>query len=203
MTIPRIQGLVCQRCGIPLKEGGQLCFRCRETPPALLIRAATEYRGVMPSAIYRFKYAGRKTLAHPFGTLLHHAWEHSPEIQDTQAIVPIPLYSKNERVRGFNQAELLAKQLAELIQRPILPMLIRMRKTASQIALNREKRGLNVRSAFDLHPYVRPRMETLQKCSFLLIDDVCTTASTLNECANVLRKAGARRVKALVLARDL
>ncbi len=85
----------------------------------------------------------------------------------------------------------------------MLPMLLRTRKTHSQIELNRTNRQNNVRSAFALHPHASAKKEALQGRSFLLIDDVCTTASTLGECAKVLYHAGVRRVKSLVLARDL
>jgi len=203
LAIPRIQGFICRKCGIPLKDGGNHCYGCREAPPNHLIRAATEYRGVISSALYRFKYGGRKTLAQPFGLLLRYAWEHLPELHDIQGIIPVPLHPKNERLRGFNQAELLANQLADCIGRPMLPLLIRTRKTRSQTELNRLKRRDNMRSAFALHPYANSKKEALLGRSFLLVDDVCTTASTLGECAGVLSRAGIRTVKSLVLARDL
>jgi len=168
-----------------------------------MIRAATEYRGSIPPAVFRFKYAGRKSLAQPLGALLHFAWQQEPSLHDIQGIIPVPLYHKNERVRGFNQAELLATQLAKSVNKPMLPLLIRTRKTYTQTELNRTMRQKNVQSAFAFHPFAYQKAILLQKCSFLLIDDVCTTASTLGECARVLYRAGIRTVKALVLARDL
>ena len=203
LSIPRIQGLVCQTCGIPLKFGGNICHTCRLTPPPLVVRAATEYRGAIPSAVYRFKYGGRKSLAKPLAALLRYAWSQSPEIQQIQGLIPVPLHPKNERIRGFNQAELLTAELSRHISRPIIPLLIRTRRTPSQVELNRAERQQNVRSAFALHPLAHAKRSFLNKSSFLLIDDICTTASTLSECARVLRQAGARSVKALVLARDL
>jgi ComF family protein len=203
LSIPRIQGVVCQACGVPLKDGGRFCYACRQEPPSLLVRSATEYRGAIRPAIYRFKYAGRKTLVRPFGGLLRYAWDHSVELHDIQGIIPVPLYPKNERIRGFNQAELLAAQLAFDIGRPMLPLLVRKRETVSQIELNRSERGDNMRAAFDLQPLSGAQREILHGRSFLLVDDVCTTTSTLAECARVLRRAGVRSVKALVLARDL
>ncbi len=203
LSIPRIQGLVCQACGIPLKFGGFRCHSCRQRSPPLLVRAATEYRGSIPSAVFRFKYAGRKSLAKSLGTLLRYAWNHSPELHNVQGVIPVPLYPKNERVRGFNQAELLASQLASDIGLPLVPLLIRSRKTPSQTELNRSERRDNVRAAFTLQPLTAAQREILHGRSFLLVDDVCTTTSTLAECARVLRRGGAGAVKALVLARDL
>ena len=179
LSVPRIQGLICLACGIPLKDGGERCYGCRTAPPPLIIRAATEYRGVIPAAIYRFKYA------------------------DVQGMIPVPLYRRNEKARGYNQAELLAGGLSRHTGLAMVPLLVRTRNTRSQYRLNREERHDNVRSAFEIHPFAAKRMEAIKGSSFLLIDDICTTASTLEECAKALRRAGVKSVKALVLARDL
>ena len=203
LSIPRIQGLVCLACGIPLKDGGRFCYACRQDPPALMIRAATEYHGVMRPAVHRFKYAGRKSLYQPLSVLLRQAWSQYPEIRDVQALVPVPLHRNHEKARGYNQAELLTQALARETGLPVLPLLIRHRATRSQVELNRLNRRENVRSAFSLQPLSPDRISIFKGLSFLLIDDVCTTASTLRECAVVLRRAGAGPVKALVLARDL
>ena len=203
LSIPRIQGLVCRSCGVPLKDGGNQCYPCRRDSPAILIRAATEYRGVITPAIHRLKYAGRKSLARPLGALLRFAWARYPEIQDVHGLVPVPLHRSQEKARGFNQAELLAKELIGETKASVLPLLLRTRATKSQVDLNRSGRRANMQDAFDLQPLAPAIKERLRGLSFLLIDDVCTTASTLGECARVLRRAGARSVKALVLARDL
>jgi len=146
---------------------------------------------------------GRKTLADSFGALLRYTWDHSPELHGVQGLIPVPLHPKNERLRGFNQAELLAKRLGESIGLPVLPLILRSRQTTSQVAKNRSERRTNVRDAFMLHPAAITREKTLSRASFLLIDDVCTTTSTLEECARTLRRGGVRTVKSLVLARDL
>jgi ComF family protein len=203
LAIPRIRGPVCYVCGIPLKYGGRLCYGCRQAPPPLIIRAAAEYNGVIPSAVYRYKYLGRKSLARAFGALLRYAWEQAPEIQTIDALIPVPLFKRNERLRGYNQAELLAHELARGISRPVLPLLVRTRKTPSQITMNRNMRRENVRQAFALHPFVHTKRDLLKGKSYLLVDDVCTTTSTLGECAITLHRAGIRSVGALVLARGL
>src|SRR6266480_1251326 len=78
LAIPRIQGWVCRFCGVPLKDGGTTCFFCHDTPSKIMIRAATTYTGVMPWAIHRFKYAGRKSLARSWVVLMAQAWERYP-----------------------------------------------------------------------------------------------------------------------------
>jgi len=203
LSVPRIQGLICLTCGIPLRDGGNRCYACRHAPTRLTIRAASVYQGVIPPAIYRFKYTGRRTLIRSLGVLLMYAWEFYPELHAIQGIIPVPLFPRNEKIRGFNQAELLASHLARGTSLPMLPALLRLRKTRSQYELNRPERRDNVRSAFGIHPYLAGRRDVFQGRSFLLIDDICTTTSTLRECAEVLYRAGAKAVKALVLARDL
>jgi competence protein ComFC len=180
-----------------------LCFACRLEPPRFVIRAATTYDGVIPPAVFRFKYAGRKSLAQPFGSLLRYAWHQYPELHDVGALIPVPLFARKERLRGYNQAELLAKNLSAEVSRPVLPLLVRTRKTPTQTSLNRVQRQTNLHGAFALHPYALARRDAWKGQSVLLIDDVATTTSTLQECAKVLHRAGIRTVRALVLARDL
>src|SRR5882762_7493621 len=75
LILPRIQGWVCHHCGAPLRDGGNLCFTCRQEPSSILIRAATTYAGLIPKAIHRFKYAGRKTLSRSLVILMRQAWD--------------------------------------------------------------------------------------------------------------------------------
>jgi ComF family protein len=203
LDLPRIQDLVCRSCGIPLKEGGSLCFACRQEPLRLMVRAAVSYNGPIASAVHRFKYTGRKSLAGPFGTLLRYAWHQFPELQPVDTLIPVPLHRSVQRQRGFNQAQILAMALSQWVNCPVLKgALIRTRRTRPQYKLSRPERRQNMREAIAL---VRTREGTFAAKGrhILLIDDVCTTGATLQSCATALRRAGAASVKALVLARDL
>ena len=117
---------------------------------------------------------------------------------DNPLVVPVPLHPRRLRWRGFNQSELLAESLAEhfLLQTDALT-LNRVRQTMPQADIQeREQRLDNVSDVFSCaHP------ENVRGRSILLIDDVCTTGATLNECARVLKENGAKRVVALVVAR--
>lgn len=203
LSIPRIQGTICYFCGIPLRNGGRCCFSCRDRMPGLLIRAAAEYRSSVRKAIYRFKYAGRPTLCSSMGNLLSWAWDRYPELHAVDALISIPMHQTNQRLRGYNQSELLAQQLSLYVQKPLFKgILERSIATRSQYKLNRNERRLNLAGAFSITPRSLRHKDLLNK-SLLLVDDICTTTATLSECAKVLRRAGARSVKALVLARDL
>jgi ComF family protein len=199
LKLPRILGTVCRLCGIPLKDGGNLCFVCHQAPSKLLIRAATEYDGALPPALHRFKYAGRKTLSHSFSILLERAWERYRELQPADALVPVPLHPSSHRDRGYNQALILAHSFSSLVGIPVLTQaLTRIRRTAPQFKLQKTERLTNLKNAF-----LTPTPALIKGTRLLLIDDVCTTGTTLRECAHALRRAGAVQVKALVLARDL
>jgi ComF family protein len=108
----------------------------------------------------------------------------------------VPLYPLRESQRGYNQAALLARPLAERLDFPYAPgLLARRRQTAPQVGLSRARRRENVRDAFDARPGVEGRV-------VLLVDDVTTTGSTLASAATACLAAGATRVYALTLARE-
>jgi ComF family protein len=111
--------------------------------------------------------------------------------------IPVPLHKKRLRLRGFNQALLLAHGISEQFMIPLnYDNLIRIRYTRPQVELSGRDRAENVRGAFNL---LRPA-EVCEK-RILLIDDVFTTGATMNECAKVLKDAGAASVTVLTLAR--
>jgi ComF family protein len=118
------------------------------------------------------------------------------DLSQIDTILPVPLHRSRERERGFNQAYILAKVLSRRYGVPILKgVLGRIRPTPPQTGKRRE-RMRNVRGAFQVHYPERIRGQ-----SILLIDDVYTTGATVNECAKVLMKAGARAVWVYTLAR--
>lgn len=115
---------------------------------------------------------------------------------DNCLIVPVPLHPKRLLVRGFNQSALLAEQISQRYGFPGVNLLHRIVNTQTQVHLKRQERQKNVKDAFALQPGV----DYPKNKKIILIDDVLTTASTLNECAKVLKKAGYETVCALVIA---
>ena len=111
-------------------------------------------------------------------------------------VVPVPLHPARLRERGFNQAELLAKILAQKINIPLGRALERIRYTTTQTAFDRVERMENLYGAFRLRKKIGVR-----GLHVLLVDDILTTGSTLSECARVLREAGAQSVYAVTAAR--
>lgn len=200
----------CDICGemFQSRAGSEdhVCGQCRKQEHHFaLIRAAGQYEGVFMTVLQALKYKGKTRLAKPLGRLLFHAFISHPELAETELVVPIPLHSSRARRRGFNQAALILKQWPLLLRQyggpaPAIAgdgsLLKRVRKTPAQTGLNRSQRRTNIRQAFALRAAAPVEGKTV-----LLIDDVCTTGATVNECARVLKKGGAKTVNVLTLAR--
>jgi ComF family protein len=196
---------LCRVCGEPFDPGAKaaaLCPDCRGHPRAFAAaRSAAYYSGPLVEAIRRFKYHCQMALWRPLGQLMVESLEGpaaSLDIGSVDAICPVPLHEAREGERGFNQSELLAEVVADATGKPLKRLLIRTRPTLPQVDLPARSRAANVRGAFaaDLH-------EAIDGQIVLLIDDLFTTGATMTECARTLRRAGAREVRVLTLARPL
>lgn len=189
----------CPRCAQPFRSGpSHLCGRCRDHPPSFdRVIACASYSGERPDtplvqAIRHLKYRRDVSLARTLGEVLA---DQVPEGIAIDSIVPVPLHKTRLRWRGFNQAVLLARPLEQRRSWHLdFDLLRRTRETAPQVGLDETERSRNLRGAFSVRSACRGRR-------VLLVDDVYTTGATANECARVLRRAGARSVDVLVLAR--
>lgn len=114
------------------------------------------------------------------------------------ALVPVPLHPARLRQRGFNQSLLLARRAAEVLNVPVEEHLLRTRRTGAQVHLTADERVTNVMGAMALRPG-----SSIAGRTFVLIDDVITTGSTLGACAAVLSQGGAQQVKAATICREL
>lgn len=200
--------MCCERCGealpVPFAEQPVLCGMCRRAAPYFDGAVAfAAYDGALRGLIHLLKYGEVKTAAVPLGKLLAVAIEKLGRPAAPLLVVPVPLDGRKQRERGFNQSELLARlALAHLKEQGCSAWelhannLKRIRKTESQTGLTRHQRRANVRGAFALADRAAVRGR-----SVLLVDDVLTTGTTLNECARVLRSAGAEKVWVATVAR--
>jgi len=192
-----ILGAVCTICGLPFisKESSpHMCGECiKKKPRFSMARSIAEYNGVLLDAIHRFKYNAKTSLAKPLALLMA---EKLP-LNSYNVIVPVPLHKKRLKERGFNQSLLLAKEISRKQNVPVDYLnLKRLRYTEPQINLKGEERLKNIKDAFAVE---NARVFKNQK--ILLIDDVYTTGATVVECSKVLKKAGAKGVFVLTLAR--
>ena len=186
----------CLRCAEPIAGGKALCRSCSNRPFACrLVRAAFLYRGPVPGLVHAFKYRGRQEAARAAGRWMACLLPRYPELSGHDMVVPVPLHPRRLRERGYNQAGLLAEELARIAGRPMLDLLQRAKLTRPQWNLDRQSRHKNLAGAFLAAPQARGK-------SVLLIDDVCTSGVSLEECGRALHRAGAARVAAYVFARQ-
>jgi competence protein ComFC len=191
----------CRQCSQPFDgaiEGEFVCAQCRDAGFHFEC-AVTRYlsRGVVREFIHRFKYERHFYLRHPLADWMAAALEDERiRSRPFDAFVPVPLHPARFRERDFNQAEVLAKLMAKRSDRPVLHALKRIRYTTTQTRLDREERMENLRNAFRVR-----HAHAVQSRHLILVDDVFTTGSTVEECARVLRQAGAASVRVMTVAR--
>jgi ComF family protein len=191
---------LCQKCGFMFKsrEGGDhVCETCMRSKNLFgIARACGTYDNALMAVIHAFKYGEKVHLSHPLSTILMATflkyWQNRP----IDLIVPVPLNKKRFRKRGFNQAYLLIKDWADIIQMADFPMkhikidrhvLKRIRETPPQTGLGRKDRMSNLKKAFALS-----MPEAVKDRRVLIVDDVYTTGATVSECTRVLLKGGAK-----------
>jgi ComF family protein len=191
----------CSRCGSPVALPRESCQVCADWRALGGARSVFLYTGALRVWVHELKYAGMTALAALVGEALAGEVAQAPLAwRQVAALVPVPLHAARRRERGFNQAELLAHELARHWPIPVLPLLARLRPTLPQAALGATARRSNVRDAFGAAPEFAA---FCQGRGFLLIDDVLTTGSTLEACASALIHAGAASILALTVARAL
>ena len=144
------------------------------------------YEGSLRKLIHLFKYNGVEPLAAPFGRFLAQVL---PRDQRFDVIVPMPLHWRKRWQRGFNQAELLAKEISRRWNVPIERAVRRRRGTVAQAGLSNAQRRKNVAHVFEAR-----KGKPLEGKRVLLVDDVFTTGATASSCARVLKRAGAAHV---------
>jgi ComF family protein len=174
-----------------------VCRGCRRLSPALNgIRAAFAYEGAARTAVLTLKFKSGRYLAPLMGEFLRAELAVRPLHVDL--VVPVPLAPGRLRGRGFNQALLLASEVAEVVCGSVSAELLRRDERTAQQTLRAADRLLNLQGAVTCQ-----EMDNVHGRRVLLVDDVVTTGATLSACAEALARAGAARITAIAFARDL
>jgi competence protein ComFC len=194
------EGPVCSRCGRLFQDAGEAhaCARCLADPPAFTRhRSCGRYGGTLKDVILLFKYRRYAPLGRPLGRFMDESLGPDRELWDgAEALVPVPLHPSRRRDRGFNQARLLARELARRRGLGLLEgALVKVRNAPPQAGLRAAERERNV-----VRTYAVRRPDRVRGRTIVLVDDVTTTGATLRECARVLKAAGAKEVRAITLA---
>jgi ComF family protein len=195
-----IHSPTCPACGRPFAAEGQpehLCHACLNAPYHFAkARAVTFYDGSVLEAVHRFKFGKKIIYARTLAGL--RTGDGLFNLDHFDLFVPVPLHVKRLRQRGFNQTLLLLREWAgeEKKDKIDFTTLVRYRWTEPQTNLKHHERRKNIKGAFAVK-----RPDKVRGKNILLCDDVFTTGATVNECARVLKEAGAREVSVLTLAR--
>lgn len=204
-SVTEIDKYICDDCKNAKRPSGKVCKKCAHSPDNCECKgkiydykelcAAYYFNGSIATGIVRFKNSGFTELKTAF------AHEMSKCIKERYAdihfdcITYVPLHKSRLKERGYNQAKLLAQEISKELDIPLDDLLIKVRNTKSQRSINQNERKGNLRAAFDLALDKDVKDKTI-----LLIDDVKTTGSTLNECATTLRAYDAKAVYTAVIA---
>ena len=179
----------CVKCGEPAPAIEGLCGLCIKGEHIFdFARSALLFTRTLREIIHHLKYSDRVSLAKPLGDILKQCLDR--EAFTGNLVIPVPLHRSRERERGFNQAELIAAQLGLTVATRILK---RLKNTPSQTGLSRNERKRNLASAFEVMSEVKGRI--------IVVDDVYTTGSTMNEIARTLKRSGVEHVEVLTVAR--
>lgn len=152
------------------------------------------YEGEIRSRIMEMKFFGKKDLCKVFGALMGEALERNLSELDFDEIIAVPASKRSLKERGYNQAELMAEEIGMLLSLPVGKGLARVKETLQQNKLHHDERAENIKGAFGADDTVRGK-------KILLIDDIYTTGSTINECKKALLSAGAKSVFYLTTAK--
>jgi competence protein ComFC len=178
----------CPKCGYPIE--GEECFNCYEN--TYVFRQAVSvflYENAAKALVHGLKYSGLAEIADWFANQMYKVLLHEKPLTGVDYVTAVPLHKVRRRERGYNQSDLIAKALAERMNREFTDKaLVRRTYTTSQTLLDSTERRKNIKGAFRIG-----RLDPHGK-SFLLIDDVFTTGTTVNEASRTLLNAGAKEV---------
>ena len=186
-----VGGTYCIKCGGPINNPSEeFCNNCKENKHHFdQAKAVFRYTGGMKEAMYRFKYSNRRCYGKFFATHALRNYGSWLKAIDVDAIVPVPMYGPKEKKRGYNQAEVFAKALSKATGIPIADKIVRReRDTVAMKELNSTKRKKNLLKAFIITENV------VQFRKVLIVDDIYTTGTTMDEVARVLKSGGVKEV---------
>ena len=192
--LARLDSPHCTVCSGPGVTG--LCRWCAQFPPGFdSLRAPYLFDGAIREAIHRLKYKNERAAGRLLGGLLANYFERQPT--DADVLVPVPLHRKRLRSRGYNQSALLARDVGKRLDIAVgEELLVRSTDSRPQVeARSRDERRDNVAGNFDC-------VGDVSGLAIVVVDDVATTGSTLSECAEALKGAGATSVHSICLARE-
>ncbi|MBU1086165.1 MAG: ComF family protein [Candidatus Omnitrophica bacterium] len=192
----------CLKCGTSLDQISQIryngCGKCANKQYYFdQVLSACKYKGMLKHCIHLFKYKRKRKTKNILSDILIRFLQANFCPENIDLITAVPLHRHKLRERGFNQSELIAAKISSFFKiENSFNNLCRIKKTVSQVTLTAKQRQLNTTGAFSCK-----QPGEFKNKRILLVDDIFTTGSTLNECARVLKQSGAKKVTCLTIAR--
>lgn len=182
----------CATCPIFIPIADKHCINCRglKEHSFKAALAVFPYQGEIRKIIHDFKYRGAIKWAKPLGTLMGQAVGQDHRFRDIKMVIPVPLHESRQKIRGYNQSELLAREIGRELGLPVEGDIInRAKNTPSQTGLDRKGRHDNLANAFEIR-----NSGNLQGENILLVDDIYTTGATVENCSRILKEGGAKNI---------
>ena len=201
---------VCAFCNKIQKES--LCKKCEEKikkyKKDIVIRSKNnyfeelisifKYEGLIREKIIQYKFQDKSYIYNTFAKIILKNEKVCGLLKKYDIIIPVPIHKKRKAQRGYNQTQLIASKISKYVGIKLCDdVLIKSKNTIAQSKLNKNKRKQNLKGAFRVLD-----LEKIQGKNILLFDDIFTTGSTVNECSKILKKAGAKTVGVLTIAKD-
>lgn len=158
------------------------------------------FQGINKKLVHNFKYEGIKELSNLMAKVMAQVLAQNFRAEEKLVLVPVPLFFAKRLSRGFNQSEILAQKIGEILDLPVANLLLRIKATKSQTRFTKQKRLENIKKAFCLSGW--GRKENLKNKTIVLVDDVYTTGATLSEAAKILKKKHPKEIWALTFCKD-
>lgn len=158
-----------------------------------------KYEGIIRQRMLDYKFKEKSYLHRSFSEMILNSKENIEFIKKYDVLIPIPIHKDRMRTRGYNQSELIAKDLAYEIKNIKLEnrVLIKTKNIIAQSSLNKKQRENNIKDVYQIKS-----VEKVMNKKILLLDDIYTTGSTVNECAKILKEAGCKEVGIITIAKD-
>ncbi len=194
------------KCGMCGKiEKGYICERCyREIEPYLYQKVENNifyllhYKDMIRNKMIDYKFNDKSYLHNIFYEIFVKSKIGCEFIKSYDIIIPVPMYWRKKAQRGYNQSELIARDLSKHFRIPInIKILIKQKNTPMQSSLGKKERTKNVQNV-----YIINNMEKIKNKNILLVDDIYTTGATVRECKKMLQLAGAEKVGTVIIAKD-
>ena len=189
--LPYITGAKCMKCGKHVESSEvEFCYDCTKIKHIYDSgRCLYSHNAEIKKSLYDFKYKNKREYAKAYGEELSDNFKNEIISWNADVIIPVPLHKSKLRLRGYNQAELIAKELGKNLNIPVdSKALLRKNKTKPQKELNDSDRKKNVKNAFIVDKSV------VKYKKVILVDDIYTTGSTIDGCARVLKEKGIEKV---------